>query len=297
MSPSAKGTHSVSEKNFNHNLHISTVIAPEAPTQTGGAPSSEITRNPNNKKRNRILGAAGVVAGGAALATSLFVGINSLNQNQGEEAPTGVETSEPVDSEPSTKTEKLPGELDLSIPAGLDTEDVSIVVLQRFNSWSNAGGNNQELYDEWRETTDQAIDFAGPKAEEFAPIFADALFIEDWRSNPELAEHVEDRIEFNTNILTYNLATGNPENDKVPFTTTLNFADAREISSDETTKTRVIEIDARDTNNADMNRVGEFEGQTAEDVRIKIPELTITVTLVTVGDEERIASIAIAARK
>lgn len=253
--------------------------------------------------------AIGLVAGvtGAAVAAVVIVGLNSVNS-----VPNAQSVAEtPADGRPSP-TPETPSEnepplstQDVVIRAGLGAEEVGQLLIERFDDWHNAGTNDPAVYNEWRSAPiDQTTgDFADAKAEQFAALFAAALYIDGWNdsaNHPDLVKDYEFGIAVNASTLEINLITTNIEGDidashpadVVPFQRNILYDSAREISRGE--GTRVIRIDYTESNNADQNRAG--EAFAPEAATFGQPQGTMTLTLVTVDGNERIAAIMFSSR-
>ena len=208
-------------------------------------------------------------------------------------APSQNDPSNDESNPPSTKTALLPSEQDLAIPAGLSTEELGTTILHRYESWNNAGCNNQSVYDAWRDDSRTAKDFAPGQAQEFAPYFADSLYVEGWDDealHPDLVNNYRGQISLNENTLAFNLITGNPDNgDSAPYERDMNLLGVTETSTDD--GARVLEIRFNETANDRANRVGELDGQTPEEVALSSRAQRIQVTLIRDGNRELIASI------
>jgi len=261
------------------------------------------------KKKPRKGPVIGAISGLAGLAIGIasFVGINSLNEEKEgpikEEpvatAPVAPGEEEPVVNTPETPVsgELLPADMDLEIPAGLTSEELGQVFIDRYNAWGDAGSNNKAIATEKTVSGTQNVsmgDFVTGKAQEFAPYFADALFVADWRDRPDLVSDYEASTIINAHRLELNLKTNDPvfgDEEAWEYKSTLN--EVREISSDG--ESRVLEIDFTDSNNADKNRVGETFG--LEDAVITVPYGTWTVGFEVVDGVERIASLSVTSRQ
>lgn len=264
------------------------------------------------KKKPRKGPVIGAISGLAGLAIGIasFVGINSLNEEKEgpiKEEPVatapvtpgeGSGEEEPVVNTPETPVsgEQLPADMDLEIPAGLTSEELGQVFIDRYNAWGEAGSNNKAINDESITAEGNNVsmgEFVTGKATEFAPYFADALFISDWQSRPDLTNFYEASTRSNAHQLELNLKTSDPAfGDQEAWSYISTVDTVREISSDGITRT--IEIDYTDSNNADKNRVGENFG--LEDVVITVPNVTRTVTFETVDGNERIVATSVVSR-
>jgi len=110
MSPSAKRNTAVSEttsnKNFEHDAHISYVIAPEKAPSFGGFPEQRepAPKDKSNSLRNKF------IAGGVGAALLAGMGVGLALGNSGEKPPQATETSAPADPTPEAtpSTEPTP---------------------------------------------------------------------------------------------------------------------------------------------------------------------------------------------
>lgn len=268
------------------------VIAPErgpsvTPQDQEHALTPEVTRKP---RRGLIIGLTGGLAG-AALAASAIIGINVASQPPHSEpvaeAPADPSEVIPEVTEPG---ELLPADMNLEIPAGLSAEELGQAFIDRYNAWGEAGSNNAAINDESSEASGRNVsmgDFVTGKAQEFAPYFADALFVSDWQDRPDLVDTYDALIRINAHRLELNIKTSNPAYGDEEAWSYVRAVDAvNEITSDGTTRT--LEIDFIDTNNADKNRVG--EDFALEDAVIAAPRGTWTVTFETIDGTERMTA-------
>lgn len=266
------------------------VIAPErgpsvTPQDQEHALAPEVKRK---SRRGLIIGLTGGLAG-AALAASAIIGINVANQSPHSgpvaEAPADPSEVTPETSEPG---ELLPADMKLEIPAGLSAEELGQTFIDRYNAWGEAGSNYAAIVDEQNEAGLKNIsmgEFVTSKAQEFAPYFADALFVSDWQDRPDLVDTYDALIRINAHRLELNIKTSNPAYGDEEAWSYVRAVDAvHEITSDGATRT--LEIDFTDTNNADKNRVG--EDFALEDAVISAPSGTWTVTFETIDGTERI---------
>lgn len=279
---------------------INHVIAPDH--LVGGMSAPESGQTPEKKKSRKGL-AIGIVASlsGAAIAAGAVMGVNAMNgaPTTSPTAEAVADPSEPItpDVEVSGKNEPLPSELQLEISAGLSVDEVGATIIDRFDSWNNAGTNNQQVLDEWYAYSGETRDYVAELSNQYADQFADALYVEDWQTpglHPDLVNNWEVATAINAYALELNLITSSPDNGDIePYRQSDTFEAVREVSSDG--DTRVIAIDFVESNNADQNRVGEDFG-TEDDAVINVPNLTYIVTLVTVDGTERIAGIDLEGR-
>lgn len=111
MSPSAKRNTAVSETSnnqFNHDAHISHVIAPEQTTSFGGFPEHRepAPKEKNNSRRNKLI----AVGAGAMLFAGIGMGVGIGLSSNGEKPPQAVESSAPAEPAPEVtpSTEPTP---------------------------------------------------------------------------------------------------------------------------------------------------------------------------------------------
>lgn len=280
--------------------NIKYVIAPERPVGSMSAPSPELGRTPEKRSRKGlIIGLSSGIAG-AAIAAGAIMGLNAAS-----EAPSTQPTAEaPADpsaplSPETDKNEPLPSELELEIPAGLSAEEVGALIIDRYDAWNNAGGNNQQIIDGWHDRPESMStgDYVAARAQEYSSYFAGALYVEGWDTPglyPDLVKNFEVHVGMNTYTLEQNLKTSDPDShgDEAPYRLSNALDGAREVSKDG--DTRVIAIDFTESSNASQNRVGEELGG---DNAVQVPRWTYVVTLVTVDGTERIAAIDLASRQ
>lgn len=267
-------------------------------------------RPPKRSRRGLVIGGIAAGTAGVLLAGGLALGLNS------GEKPADPNEGGPVAEGPANPGEEAPTAPEmitveqLEIPAGLETEQVGQLIIDRFDDWRNAGTNDVNVYTEWQDLPLDAStgDFVTAKAEEYGTIYADALYIDGWQNNHEdLIDNYKFGLKVNANTLEINLKTSyydgisldmqNSE-DLEGFQRHISFEDAREISSEGTPGedgyTRVVEINYTESNNADRNRAGEaFAPETAS---FGNPQGRFTLTLVTAGGVEKIAATSVTTR-
>lgn len=262
------------------------------------APFGPEDTKPEKKKwslRKKVLAVGAPAVAAASLAALLASGIGAGQNNQGPEKVDGTEqVDEPVDSPEINGT--LPSELELEIPAGLNTEDLGKAFVDRLNTWMNAGSNIQEINDESLEAFSDNVptsDFVTAKAKEFAPYFTDSLLVSDWQDRPDLVNLQDALSRLNAHNLELNLKTNSTNSDDVePWLYTSTFEAARELSSSD--GVRVVEIDIIDSNNADKNRVGEAFAQ--DEAVITIPKSMWTLTFTVEDGIEKISAVSATTR-
>jgi hypothetical protein len=251
--------------------------------------SPESSKTPEKKKSRRGLYVAiGSVAGLAIAGGAIFAGIAA---NQAPQSQPTAEASADPSQEAIDKNEPLPSEAALEIPAGLSAQEVGTTLIERYDTWNNAGSNNQTIIDDWLNSPDDVStgDYVTARAQEYAKTFAAALYIPDWDApglHPDLVKDDNAQVAINANTLEDNLKTSDPSNGDIePYRNILTVDAVRQTSSGD--GTRVIEVDYTQSSNADQNRVGEEFGAGAASSG------TYVFTLVTVDGTERIAAVTI----
>lgn len=287
-------------ENPNNNPRLRTVIETDVSAGSGSPDAPESDKAPEKKSRKPLVIALSSIAG-VALAAGIGMGL-SANQAP-QSAPTTETSADPTDTAEPTPEQTATPELtveDIEIQAGLSAEQVGQAIIQRFDDWRNEGGSDKALYDEWIDTDLSNGEFTLAKAEGYAAIYAEALYVEGWQSHEDLKGNYEFNVRVNAETLEINLKTSNltsnpaliNPDDLEPYQRNIIFDGAREISSGD--GTRVIEIDYYESNNADKNRAGEaFSQQTAD---FGQPTGRFTMTLVTVDGVERIAQTEVGSR-
>jgi len=270
-----------SSNQFDHNLHIDTVIAPEAPTVSGGTPKAPETPQKENKNilKKVVIGGTSVLAAGA-LAVGGYLMLNPSNNEPGtapEKTPDG--TSGETVTHPSFEA--------LKIPAGLSDEAVGKMITEDiFTKWINAGAS-VDLVSEAVDKNVTVEDLIATKAVEQAEAQADAIFVEGWRDIPELRAVVYGDgdltgfMEVNTKIMTNFLPAWKETG--VGYTQSERFEEVRLVSSAEGERT--LEIDYTNYDNSGASGTPPLD---ASDLA-----RTMRITLVTTGDVEQISSIDI----
>jgi hypothetical protein len=228
------------------------------------------------KGRNRVIG-AGLITG---LSIAALIGC----------APTSAEPGSGPEVAPVTEIEWSPEITveDVEIQAGLETQDLGKAIIDRLDTWINAGTDNEQIADDSLGTNTEV--FAASIASQYRTIYSEGLFVADMANNAELKNVADVHEELNANVLMDNLATTNPELDKESFHRSMDFVIAREVDDgDNDPSTRTLEIDFIESNNAANNRVGE-----AFDIgagTFGTPKGTFTVDLKVEDDTEKISGL------
>ncbi|MFZ2126007.1 MAG: hypothetical protein WAV04_00665 [Candidatus Microsaccharimonas sp.] len=227
-------------------------VLPEAP-ETLQTTRREVKEAGSKEKKKFPLGAK-ITAGIAGLA--LIGGGVALVANQApKQEPVAEAPADPSNPDtPGTgeQGELLPNEMELEIPVGLSAEQLGETFIDRENAWLNAGTDNQKILDDRTEAGLNNVsmgEFVTDLATEFAPSFANALYVDDWQSRSDIVDHhYKPFIELNAATLERNLKTGDSafSDGKEAYHYTRTVDAVREISADGTT--RVIEIDLTDSN-------------------------------------------------
>lgn len=244
------------------------------------------THSPLESIRDNIYlkGAALVLAGGALTAcasntaaqeNSSAVGADTGSTVVNENTETSTEGTETSTPETGLTIEQV------EIPAGLDAQTLGTMLLDRYDDWSNAG-TDDSLTEEVRGIGWDAL-FA-KVTEENKAIYANALFVEGWESNPTLSSAVEAQTRTNYGTLQQFALTAwsDDEANKEGYENWLEaVAPIKEFPIDSTSRT--LEISYQNNSNSDMNL-----GPDAS-----IDKGIITVTLTNADGTEKISDINI----
>lgn len=146
---------SESNKQFNHDAHLSHVIAPEAPVSSGGTPSSEsaVDKKKMSLKKKLLIGSAGI-----ALTAVIGTGIGLGMVKGGNKTPQVTTSSVPATPEVTTNSVDKKGNNvtpeyqftseSISIPSGLSDQEYATRVVDVLTKWDMAGANDAN-YDKW----------------------------------------------------------------------------------------------------------------------------------------------------
>lgn len=245
-----------------------------------------VESTPNKKRIKTSHKIIAGIAGGALLAGGA-VGL-SLGLNKTPEGGSPVATGEPFPSETGEPTEPTPEspELtvsDIEIAAGLSSEELGeLLVAGRFVDWDNAGATD-ELRTAAREANMSWEDYLPIVADKNMNLYAEALFVEDWREKPELTQWVEGSRNINIGVLSNYVYTAwsqesKPENIE-GWRMWRTIDSVTEISNDGTTRT--IEVVFTDHDNSDKNLAEPLSYEGA----------TWTITTTSIGGVEKISDI------
>lgn len=195
-------------------------MSPKSPEDLN-TPTTEANEKKSLRTRDKFIG----VGAAAALALGLAGcgdgdNVNatpSPSETVSTETPTSTETNEPT-AEPSPDVSPSDPETGIDhegfyIPAGLSDKETAGVFIEIAHDWAHYGvhDNLRKEYSSWSmelnlPAGDETMQkYATMIAEENASIFVDALLIDDWQSNPNLVEYVENRTNANSRIIKNNL--------------------------------------------------------------------------------------------
>ena len=262
MSPSAKGTHIVSESSnkFNNPRH-SNVFAPEAPSigaaPTPPEPENDQPETPNrrsNKLRNVLIGTGAI----AAIGISALVGVNVLGSTAGEKPAEGVSTSAQTNpGEESTNTPVNTGETltveSIELDPNATPEEWAADYITKIGEWNMAGAN-QDTADRSLDSSLTINEFAEAEAEKNATIYAEALYGPNWESNPNITLAVtNDTVRNTAYILDYMASL----KDEVRFEAAQVVNSATLVSTEGDTS--VVNVEYVTTNNAAENSASDEE--------------------------------------
>jgi len=174
----------------------------------------------------------------------------------------------------------------IEIKTGMSAQELATTFVDsRLNDWRNNGADEQIAYD--RLDANLSWDSYVPKrAAENAELYAGALFIPDYKNNPQLVDAVG-RIQLNNeNIINGYLGTSGKNNDPSvnlePLHTDAKASNITEVKNSDGSRT--LDFVVTYTNNADKNKFAGRMPTTAQD--------DFTVTFVGVGGTERVSAIS-----
>jgi hypothetical protein len=223
-----------------------------------------------------------------ALAIGLAVPITISSMFMTGCSASNTETP-PVEKPPveePQEIEKMPTVESLQISAELidkPEELVQELLNKAMTNWENAGANksNYELaVDALINEEIQFEDFSKELAPKYDDLYIKALFPADWESTQSLVDVVDVMSKIHGATLTAYLGTSTPaaySEDKEPYSRNV-IGELLEVVS-KSDDTIVLKVKAYDTDNADMNRVGEeySGGKKADPNHIAIHEFTLAV--------------------
>ena len=256
------------------NPNLSYVIAPETQKTSGGTPPSlENPLKPETKSKRGL--AIGITAGSLALAAALAGGFGFAANNSGEKPPQATESSAPadtnVDSEDGGETEQPPVSVE-SIPTGLSSAELGEYIVENiYDEWSHAGAN-EETVNEYLSLNVTREEFAATVAARNTPVYATAMFGDDYKSNPELNAIVSGFETENAGFIAGYLSTVYNEAAAATYVTSHNVDPASVVELFNDNVTRTIDIPYTFESNA-----GSLEGIVDE---TSIPSGVITVSTI-----------------
>lgn len=224
---------------------------------------SSINSERSAPKRRRAGIWLGAVGAGAAIIAASVVGVKVAADN-GEKneppVPDPKETSQPVESTPAQGTETPENAYsvqDLLVPSATSpTEAAKIIIESRLTNWFSAGESGKANA-EWV-AAGGSNDFIEQKAASASDTFTEALFVPDWKNNPNLVKLEEFQEKANISAFEAWLRTyesGNPR-DKEPYKRGMTLSDvsiAEQSGDSVTLNVRITEFD-----NSAKNRVVEL---------------------------------------
>lgn len=229
------------------------------PDTPAGLESTDPTDPAEKKSHKRlVIGGAAFLAGAAVIAGSV-IGIKAASDapKNTPPAPDPKATSQTPEatSTPTANAEVLTVK-SLEIPAALTPEQLGTTFVQdRLTRWDMAGSvGGDQLQKDWIRTTLADKDFLAPTIAKNGDTFADALFVSNWRENPDLVKWVDQEKRSNLNGLELWLKTykSGDSNDIEPFSRTSTVESTTVIS--QTADTVSTSSAATEHTNADKNR-------------------------------------------
>lgn len=252
--------------------------------------AAPLIETPENKPKKRLLLTLGASAAGVALVAGGFFGVKAAMDSNSHNAP---EKDPKATSEPSTtstpEATKAPEQeltvKSLEIPTGLSPEELGKTFVQdRLSQWEMAGAT-PENQKEWI-LADDTKSYLESLAEKNGNIFADALFIPDWQSDPHLIHEVDfEKGQNASSVENWFKTYDDPGSDE---------AYKRSVSVDSTTVVSqtegaiTLKVLATEHNNSVKNRASEFDPNATSNNGAKF---LATVTFTTVGGVEKISAL------
>lgn len=244
---------------------------PEAPED-----ASLLTAEKKKSKKKLLYGAIAGTAITVMAATGAFIGGRAMAEGDTngagpEVAP--VSTSEvvneaepeiiptvapaPESDVPTAETETTTEGTLEAIPAGLTADEFGKAYLQNVNAMTNNYSDQDQMVTDWMDSGLTMTEFYTQVSTEKANSFADVMFEEGWENTPGLVTLHNNMIEYGAYFTELNVATSGDTYpaDIEPFYQSANLESTQEMLSDG--ETRGVRIYVNETNNADMNRVGE----------------------------------------
>lgn len=258
-------------------------LAPPQPPENGGSSADWLEpEQPRNKNRKKTLFSVGAVGlAGALLAGGAWL----LPRGNSEPSVTEPVPTEPTE-QPSESAEQPVdnGEYtveSLEIPANLSTEQLADIIIEdRITSWLNAGATN-DLYRVARESGDPWDVIVERVSAENRDLFADAIFVEDWRNNPQLMESAETFREGNWSRLGLYASTAF-KTDGPKVEGFRSWMKVNSVTETQEGDSRILEINATEYDNREAAGINLESGT---------PNGVWTFTLVVEDGVEKIASI------
>lgn len=240
-----------SNENSIQNPRISSAITLDRPT--GASDLQPTPQGPENNGRNKLLIRLGVTAAGVAVAAGAIFGVGSAINNGGDKPPQATESSAPADNNTGNEGEispETPVE-SLSIPTGLTSAELGEYIVEDiYDEWSHAGAN-EETVNEYLSLNVTREEFAATVAARNTPLYATAMFGEDYKSNTDLDRLIGGFETENAGYIAAYLST--VHNEQAAATYTANYSvdptSVVELSNDSVTRT--IDIPFTFESNAD----------------------------------------------
>jgi hypothetical protein len=289
---------SESSNKFNHDAPI-IVIAPEAPTTSGGTPPSEsaIDKKKMSLKKKLLIGSAGIALTavvGTGIGLGMVKGGNKTPQDTTSSVPATPEvTTNPVDKKGNNVTPEYQFTSEsISIPSGLSDQEYATRVFDVFTKWDMAGANDAN-YDKWL-NSGMSLSFPNEIATENKTIVEKSNFFSKRafnNSNLEVFSNVEPLANegyIHSWLVTYNKPGNKPALGQTEAFNTTNSMDSV-INNNIAPGSggRTLTIHGTQHNNSEKNAISAHQNIVEEDGQ----EFTYIITTVTEGGFEEIDSL------
>jgi hypothetical protein len=271
------------------------LVNPTPDTPAGLEPA-----DPAEKKSHKrlVIGGAAFLAGAAVIAGSV-IGIKAVSdapKNSAPEPDPNATSQTPEATPPSTEQAEVLTVKSLELPATLTPEQLGTTFVQdRRSRWQMAGSvGGDQLKNDWIRTTLADKDFLAPIIAMNGDTFADALFVSNWRENPDLVKWIEATKANNFAGLQLWLKTYNSgdSNDVEPFNYSATVESTTVVS--QTANTVSISSAATEHTNADKNRADKLDpgGATVDGNK-----MTVNTTFQLVDGAWKISALDIVSRQ
>lgn len=216
-----------------------------------------------SSRRKLIIGGTALIAGAAVVAGSVigFKVASDTPKNQPPKTDPKTTSHTPEASPTPTGAAEVLTVKSVEIPAGMSPEQLGTTLVQRMADWDMDGttAKNRDAYFAEGAKTGDAGAYAKQISEASGNIYAEALFGQDWQSEPKIATYVtNEKVSQAASLeLWFKTSSGIDSRDKEPFKTWNTVDSVNVVSQSGDSVTERIAVTAH--NNVEKNTAAQFD--------------------------------------